>query len=308
MRSSSSSASQADETSGFLNPETAVAEGLAANFEGTITAAQYEQFDWRGKAKPKRSGKSGVVMALHVTIDDRDDGEKAEDVYYDCGAIEDFIPADDGQSFTASHGATGFGRDKGVIQFSAAVVETGARKNSDLTGPETFVGLRFYWERKPPKWAKPGTAPGTFVDWQGKETTSTILVPSKFIGDVTKKGSKKSTPVASKAASRPQAAPEPDENENASGDEELTTLAVKLAMEALDDLPTDTNGVIGREELSSDVLGVMLAKYGKKAGANAIDKATRDAVGELITDEEFWAENAGKKTWKYNAKTGEVTA
>lgn len=314
MRSSSSgSQPAASDISGFLNPETAVSEGLAANFEGTITGAQYEQWDWKGKAKPKkdRNGvvvKSGVVMALHLTVDDRDDGEKAEDIYYECGAIEDFVPSDDGQSFSAVRGAAGFGRNKGVIQFAKQVVESGALRNSDLTGPDVFVGKRFYWERKPPTWAKADPSkPGVFLDWQGQPTTADILVPTKFVGDITKSSSKKgSANKPAGAASKRTPAPEADEPEGGSGD--LTDLAVKLACEALEDLPDDAGGTIGREELSSDVLGVMLAKYGKKAGANAIDKSTRDAIGELITDEEFWAENAGKKTWKYNAKSGEVTA
>lgn len=290
---------------GFLNPETAVAEGLAANFEATITAGQYEQFDWKGKAKPKASGKSGVVMALHVTLDDRDDGEKAEEVYYDCGAIEDFVPSDDGQSFSAIHGATGFGKNKGVIQFSKAVVDTGVLKNSDLTGPEVFVGKRFYWERKPPAWAK--KEGDKYVDWQGKETKSDLLVPTKFVSDVTKGGKGTKVKANVGAASSSKVTSKQQDEPEGGNDSELNDLAVKLAVEALGDLPDDTTS-ISREELSSDVLGVMLAKYGKKAGANAIDKATRDQVGELITDEEFWAENAGKKTWKYNAKTGEVTA
>ncbi len=282
----------------FLNPETAI-QGLDANFEGTITRAVWEQWDFKGKAKPKPDGKSGVVMALHVTIDDRDDGAtKPHEEYYPAGAIEDFVPSDDGYSFEAVSGKKGFFRDREVIQFSQEVLGTGAIKPSDLgIDPSVFEGKRFYWERKPPTWAKDGSA-----------TKSSVLVPTKFVESAGGGGKGKGAgkPVATNAKGKPAPAPDPDDADTAVAD-----LATKLVLEVLEERATDKSlpaaerKVIGRELLGSEVLAKMLTEY--KKGPDAIDKDTRAAIGELFENDEFLNDNAGKKTWKYDDSDGEVT-
>lgn len=284
----------------FLNPETAI-QGLDANFEGTITRAVWEQWDFKGKAKPKPDGKSGVVMALHVTIDDRDDGAtKPHEEFYPAGAIEDFVPADDGYSFEAVTGKKGFFRDREVIQFTQEVLGTGALKPSDLSiDPSVFEGKRFYWERKPPTWAKEGK------NADGSATKSSVLVPTKFVESV---GGGKSKATSSKpAASNRVAAAAAD----TSDDTEIIELGIKLVLEVLEEraadksIPAAERKTIGRELLGSEVLALMLTKY--KKGPNEINKDTRAAIGELFENDEFLESNAGKKTWKYDSEDGEVT-
>jgi hypothetical protein len=284
---SASSASGA--SNAFLNSDTAIS-GLRSNFEGTITDARYEQWDFKGKAKAKPSGKSGVVMALKLTIDDIDDGNpKPEENYLPCGAIEDFVPSDDGQSFEAVTGRTGFFRDMEVLQFADAVVETGAIAKSDLSiDPSVFVGLRFYWERKPPRWAKPD------------DTKHSTLVPTKYVE--TAKKSKAAT------AAKGKPAPPADDNEP---DAEIIDWGKKLVLEALEDLPEivdpktkkkSQQETISREDLGSEVLALMLAKYKKE-----ITKDVRNAIGALFENDDFLQSNSGRKTWHYDASDGEVT-
>ena len=271
----------------FLNPDTAIS-GLDANFEGTITRAVYERWDFKGKAKAKPDGKSGVVMAIHVTIDDRDDGGKAHDEFYPAGAIEDFVPSDDGYSFEAVSGKKGFFRDREAIQFVTEVLATGALKPSDLgIDPSVFEGKRFYWERKPPTWAKEGK------NADGSATKASVLVPTKFVDAV---GGRKST-----AASKPKAAAAAGDEGNSDSDSEVLEWGLKLVKEALSDLPPKQK-TISREDLGSEVLALMLQKYKKE-----IDKATRAEIGALFENDAFLSKNAGKKSWLYDAEDGEVT-
>lgn len=294
-------ARQQEDQVAFLNPDTATS-GLRNLFHGTITKSVYEPWDFKGKAKPSEYGGkrySGVKMALHHTIEDIDDGDpKPEEVYWPAGAIEDFAPSDDGRSFTPITGRKGFSKDSEIIQGVNAIIDTGAVKKSDLAmDPSIFEGLRFFWERKPPTWAKERETPSD----GSKQKDVSNLMPTKFVESVGG-GGKKSTaskPAASAAAKGSKR--EDPEEEEAETDTAITDWGIKLVGQALDDLP-DKQNTIGREDLGSEVLAIMLRTYKKE-----IDKPTRALIGELFENDEFLIEHAGKKTWKYNARDGEVT-
>lgn len=278
----------------FLNSETAVS-GLDGNFEGTVTGAKWEQYDFKGKAKPKRDGKSGIVMALHVTIGERDDGGKDLDEFYSAGAIEDFVPNDDGDGFEAITGRKGFHPDREVLQLTDAMVDTGGVVRSELgVDPTPLIGTRFYWERVNPRWAKDGKKN------DGSPVSANVLVPTKFVP--TKGGSKA---VGSKAAGKPAgskaASTESDEGDD--NDSAITDRAIELVKEVLANLPAKAKGVISREELGAEVLQLMLTDYKKE-----IDTPTRKAISALFKDGEFLDNNAGKKTWAFDADEDEVTA
>lgn len=298
-------ARQQEEQVAFLNPDTATS-GLRNMFHGTIVRAAYEPWDFKGKAKPSEYGGkryTGVKMALRLTLDDIDDGDaKPEEVYWPGGAIEDFAPSDDGRSFTAITGRKGFSRDSEIIQGMTEIINTGAVKKSDLgIDPSIFEGLRFFWERKPPTWAKEREAPTD----GSKQRDVSNLMPTKFIESVG--GSKKSTASKSSTGSAAKGKQELDDADDGT----VADLATKLVLEVLEERAADKSltpaerKVIGREALGSEVLAKMLTEY--KKGPNAIDKDTRTAIGELFENDTFLDDNAGKKTWKYDSDDGEVT-
>jgi hypothetical protein len=302
----------AADTIAFLNPDTAVAGGLRNMFEGTIVRAAYEPWDFNGKAKPSTyNGKrySGVKMALRFDIDDiDDDNPDPEKVYWPAGHIEDFAPSDDGRSFTAITGRSGFSRDSEIIQGMKCIIDSGAIKQTDLVmDPSIFEGLRFRWERKPPLWAKKQEAPtdGT----QQKDISN--LMPVKFIEAAGGKNRGAGKPAAGSASGKSKPVQKDDDDDQAGADTAINDLGVKLVLEVLEDRLTDKSipaadrKTIGREALGSDVLALMLTTY--KKGPEAIDKDTRNAIGELFENDAFLESNAGKKTWKYDSEDGEVT-
>lgn len=299
---------QAEEQIAFLNSDTGIS-GLRNMFHGTIVRAAWEPWDFKGKAKPSEYGGkrySGVKMALRLTLDDIDDGDpKPEEVYWPAGAIEDFAPSDDGRSFTPITGRKGFSKDSEILQGTDAIVDTGAVKKSDLAmDPSIFEGLRFFWERKPPKWAKEREAP---TDGSKQKDVSNLM-PTKFIESVG--GGGKSRAAGKPAATKGTKREEPEEPESDT-DSAITDLGIKLVLEVLEEraadksIPAAERKVIGREMLGSDVLAKMLTEY--KKGPDAIDKETRAAIGELFENDAFLESNAGKRTWKYDSEDGEVT-
>jgi hypothetical protein len=288
-------ADPADENLAFLNPDTAVAGGLRNDFEGTIVAARYEEWDFKGKAKPvtqRNRTLSGHKMALHLTLDDIDDGSAAptpEEVWWPAGAIEDFVPSDDGLSFEAVTGLKGFSRDSEIIQGMEAVIATKAIEKSELgIDPSVLEGLRFYWHREPAKWAKP----------QEGKTAPDNLMPQKYIATGKAGGNGKAQGAKAKPAST--ASKQTAASGGGAGDEILEQ-AIKLCGEVLSDLPPKQE-TISREELGSEVIALILQKYRKD-----IDKDTRNAIGELFENDAFLDQNAGRKTWSYNSESGEVT-
>lgn len=281
------------------------ASGLRNNFEATILSAKYEPWDFKGHARPSsKFGRdlSGVKFAIHLVLGDADDGGKDEDVYWSGGAIEDFTPNDEGTDFELTGKRDRFSKTSEILQGMDYVIKSGALKKSDIgRNPAILEGLRFYWERKPALWA-------TEKRDDGKEGPDNLM-PVKFIGKVgaggtsrTRAASSTTSTTSTRGSRAAAAASEPDEPTQT--DPELVALGVKLVMEVLDDLPKGEN-TIGREALGADVLALALTKY--KKGPEAIDKDTRAAIGELFETDDFLEENAGRKTWKYSTKTGEVT-
>lgn len=299
-RSAQASAASAEEIN-WLNPDTGTA-GLRDKFEGTIARAVYDRWDFNGHAKPSQHGNrmvSGVKMALHLTLTDIDDGGKDEEVYWPAGAVEDFVPSDDGLSFEAITGRTGFAKDSELLQGMQYVVDSGAIAKSDLgVDPSVLEGKRFFWERKPALWAKPQ---------EGKRAPDNPM-PVKFIEDVIAGGSGKKKGASGGAAGKSAAASSKQGGKDAAaadegGDDEISTLGLKFVLEVLEDLPPKQK-TISREELGSEVITLLMTNKKYKA---EVDSKTRRAIGALFDDNEFLEENSGKKTYLYDADDGEVT-
>lgn len=286
-------AAGSDEALSYLNPDNATA-GLRNMFEGTIVDARFEPWDFKGKAKATTYNNrtySGTKFSLHLIVDDIDDGGKAEDIYWPGCAIEDCVPNDDGTGFEFITGKKGFPRDSELIQGMGHFIDSGAVAKSDVgNDPTMFIGKRFFWERKAAMWAKP----------QEGKSAPEQLMPVKFISD---EGGKSKSRAASSgssktAASKSTPAAAADAGE---GDDAIVDRAKELVIEALADLPAKQK-TISREDLGSEVLGLMLQKYKQK-----ISTADRKAIGALFETDDFLADNAGRKTWRYDDADGEVT-
>lgn len=280
----------------FLNPETAVAGGLRNHFEGTIELARYEAFDFKGKAKgvTTKGGRylSGTKMAIHLRIVDCDDDPNTPvDEYWPCGPIEDFVPNDDGDGFEAVTGRQGFAKDSEVIQGMTAVVETGAVKQSELTSDPTFLeGKRFYWERRAALWAARSTDPE-------RQKNENVLIPTKFVGAA--KGASK---LASKPASASAGVSDRGKGEGTT-DDDVVDAGIKLTKEAIAAFEEENPKAksVSREDVGTGVFALAMSKYKKD-----YDAPMRKAINKLFDDDDFLDNNAGRKTWSYDAKKGVV--
>jgi len=272
----------------FLNPDTAVSGGLANRFEGDVLSVRYESWDFNGKARAT-NGKSGVKMALRVVIGNHNaDGVKDSEIdnWLPLGAIEDFVPSDDGLSFTPVSGKTGFDKDGEGMQYIEALLQLGAVSKTDLRIDPRVLGEgdRFFWERIPPKYA-------ARIQDPEKAKKASVLMPVKL----TKKGAAGSAPSKSRGGPAPTpasaAAPVAD-------GVELDEAAVNVGTEAI----TAAGKPLTRNEFSSEVFRLMSTAY--KADYSP---SQRKKIIAKFDDEAWVEENAGRGTWLYDADKGSVS-
>lgn len=250
----------------FFNPET-FTSGLVDQIELTITAATVVEYDFNGKAA------NGNACAVNFTLT-TDEGE-AHEQYYPVGQIEHWVPTEDGDSFVPVTGKTGINKNAPMAQFIANALKGGFPKTKLSSNVSTFVGYKFFFEQKAREGAK--------VE-EGKQA-KTLLVPTKLVAAPGEKGSKAKAG-ATNAKAKAAAAAADDEEE---GEDDFTATAIRVVKETI----AAADGAIDAETVASDAYGIMMKD-------KTIDKATRKKILDAI-DADFLAENAGKKTWAWDA-------
>lgn len=263
----------------FFNPDTATS-GIIDDINLTITDAELVEYDFNGKAVP-RNGKSGNVLALHLTLED-DDGSQQDGpfAYFPCGAIEDFVPSDDGKEPVPTTGKTGFNKRSAGIQLMNAFIKTGVPKNKMSSRVDFMIGYKFHWKQTEKEGAQEPTDGGM---------KKTLLLPDRLISAPGEKAGKAGK--AAKPASKAAAAASDDEGDDASAK------AIELVKKVL----ANADGAVDIETVGSEVFDLAMKD-------KAVDKAQRKAILNLVGDADFFSENAGKKTWAFDEDAGTVEA
>ena len=183
--------------------------GLADDFDGEITGARIDLFDYQGRAKPS------VGLLLDIKTDE---GEELEQ-FYSIGPESRWSPSDDGTSVIGNDGQQSITDNCNAALFFAHLVdaEFPAEKleDDDVTVME---GLKGHFKRVPqPKRA--GLSGG------GDREKTILTVSEIYSTKFDKKGGKKTKPKTGKAG-------------KSSGDDDYSDDAAALVMEVLSEKGT----------------------------------------------------------------------